>query len=86
MYNLHIVDSYKIWSVEKMKDEIDYAIKNQLGFEHIKVEFVLGRSYNSLCFEWLLHNIVYYITLPFCKIGYMKNINLRCKDVDLQEW
>ena len=36
--------------------------------------------------EWWLHNIGYYLTLPFNKNEKLLAINHRCKDVDLNEW
>jgi hypothetical protein len=44
---------------------------------------VLNRSYLSMYFEWWAHNIGYYISKPFQKY---QHFNLRCKDVDLEEW
>jgi hypothetical protein len=41
----------------------------------------ITRSYTSMYIEWYLHNIGYYITLPF---PWWDNINARCKDVDLE--
>ena len=45
----------------------------------------LNRSWISLYVEWYLHNIGYYITLPFIKIPFINFLNLRFKDVDLNE-
>jgi hypothetical protein len=45
-------------------------------------ERLLNRDYTSLYIEWWLHNIGYYLTKGSTKL---KKINLRCKDVDLEE-
>lgn len=82
--NLHIVDSYDIWSTIKMKSEIQNATKQNYGSED--PESTLNRSYASMYIEWWLHNIGYYLTKPFCRCDYIHKLNLRFKDVDLEEW
>ena len=47
---------------------------------------LLNRTYFDMYIEWILHNIGYYVTKPLCSFKYFKSINLRCKDVDLEEW
>ena len=47
---------------------------------------ILNRSYCSMYLEWWLHNIGYYMTKPFCFVDVVKKINLRFKDVDVEEW
>lgn len=79
MKNIHIQDSYKVWSIAEMK----VAIYKALDFE--PPELALNRSVYSLYIEWWLHNIGYYLTKPFCRIEAIRLINLRCKDVDLEE-
>jgi hypothetical protein len=84
MKNIHIDNSYNVW----LPDEMDKIIisrcmeKYNIG----NAWYILNRSYLSMHIEWWLHNIGYYITKKFCHIEFFKNINLRCKDVDLEEW
>ena len=79
MKNIQIKDSYRIWSITKMKGLIDM----KLGY--INPEHALGRTYSGMYVEWYLHNIGYYLTKPFCGIKAVRVINLRFKDVDLEE-
>ena len=46
---------------------------------------ILNRSYKGMYIEWYLHNIGYYITLPFVNNEYIKSLNNRFKDLDLEE-
>lgn len=82
--NIHISNSYRIWDPVYMRLIINnkcfYALNS------FYPEVILNRSYCSMYIEWWLHNIGYYITKPFCFIEPIRFINLRCKDVDLQEW
>lgn len=48
-------------------------------------DIILGRSYKGMYIEWYLHNIGYWITLPFIKNERIKSINYRCKHIDLEE-
>jgi hypothetical protein len=67
--NIQIKNSYLIWDCSQMRKILD---ENNCE--------ILNRTYFSLYVEWWLHNIGYYITAPFeC----LKDINDRCKDVDL---
>ena len=85
MKNLHINDSYNTWSISEMKRKINETALERYGeFDSIKT--LLNRTYKSMYIEWWLHNIGYYITKPFCHIESIQKINLRCKDVDLEEW
>ena len=84
MKNIHINDSYNIWSTSDMRSILDDESFKQLGSYYTEV--TLNRSYKSMYIEWWLHNIGYYVTKPFCFIKYFSFINLRCKDVDLEEW
>ena len=77
MKNIHINNSYNIWSIFQMKQII-------LKY-HITPTIYLNRSWISLYIEWYLHNIGYYIMLPFCFIPFIKKQCLRCKNVDLNE-
>lgn len=79
MKNIHIPDSYEVWSTATMKAIIYFAI------DFKPPELVLNRTFPSLYIEWWLHNIGYYLTKPFCFIKAIERINLRCKDVDLEE-
>jgi hypothetical protein len=84
MKNIHIDNSYNVWFTDEM-DEI--LISRCMEEYHIgNAGYILNRSYFSMHIEWWLHNIVYYITKPFISINWFYNINLRCKDVDLEEW
>ena len=83
MKNLHIENSYTYWYPKQMKKKIVRMAYRT--YKHVFPEELLNRSYSSMIVEWWLHNIGYYVTLPFCKFEFAKNINLRCKDVDLEE-
>lgn len=83
MNNLHIENSYNIWSIEDMNEKIHTACLEQLGAENASQ--MLNRSYGGMYIEWWLHNIGYYLTSPFCFIDALKTINQRCKDVDIDE-
>lgn len=84
MRNLHIENSYNIWSISKMKSIIDEECVTSYYSDLPKL--YLNRTYLSMYIEWWLHNIGYYITKPFCFIKRIEKINLRCKDVDINEW
>ena len=84
MKNIHINDSYKIWSTSDMHLTLNKECFNQ--FSSYYPEAVLNRLYTTMYVEWWLHNIGYYVTKPFCFIETIRLINLRCKDVDLEEW
>lgn len=84
MKNVHIENSYYIWKPRDMRCMIQRKCFDQLHSYYPEV--VLNRSYFSMYVEWWFHNIGYYITRPFCFIEAIKFINLRCKDVDLEEW
>lgn len=82
MKNIHIENSYKIWSTDKMWHAIDdYCKENNIR----EARYYLNRTNQSMYREWYLHNIGYYLTLPLCRWNIFKSINLRCKDVDLEE-
>ena len=86
MNNLHIENSYKIWSINKMFEMIWDAVYSATNLLTITPQSYLNRTYKSMYIEWWLHNIGYYVTKPFCFIKPIYKINLRCKDVDLNEW
>lgn len=81
MNNLHIVDSYKIWTVKRMTTTIFSVCMGAYGT--YDAETTLNRPWWTLYVEWWLHNIGYYLTKPFIR---MEKLNLRFKDVDLNEW
>ena len=82
--SIQIKDSYRLWKPSAMKNFIQVAV--YLKYRSLFPEEFLNRSYQSMYIEWWLHNIGYYITKPFCFIAFVKKINLRCRDVDLEEW
>ena len=69
-----IVDSYLIWSITKI---------NLLLSQYGDVSLLLNRPKWTIYIEWWLHNIGYYLTLPF---QFLSKYNLRFKDVDLDYW
>ena len=78
-----IKDSYDIWLPTKQKMLcIDACLEN---YQVNQVPMVLNRSWTSIYIEWWLHNIGYYLTKPFCKNDFINKLNLRFKDVDLEE-
>lgn len=81
--SIQIKDSYKTWNTYDMDCWITAVCYIKYGT--FNADTVLNRSYVSMYIEWWLHNIGYYITKPFCFIPFIKKINLRCKDVDLEE-
>lgn len=83
MKNIHIENSYKIWDTFNMQRLIDE--KCYQTYNSPMTDLHLNRSYRSMYIEWWLHNIGYYITKPFCFIELFRKINLRCKDVDINE-
>ena len=83
MKNLHLENSYKIWQTDEMRTMI--CRKAHEVYDCFIPTKLLNRSYLSMYVEWWLHNIGYYVTLPFSFIECIKKINLRCKDVDINE-
>lgn len=84
MKNLHIKDSYNIWDIIDMKEIIeDICLHKYCSYNP---RLALNRSYISMYIEWFFHNIGYHITKPFCFIDFINEINLRFKDVDINEW
>lgn len=79
--SIQIKDSYKIWLPSKMRHDIAIACWSK--YRQCFATDVLNRSYLSMYIEWWLHNIGYYLTR---NIAIFDVINLRCKDVDLEEW
>lgn len=81
---IHIDESYDTWKASSMKVLIILEAKHTYGTDDY--ESLLNRGFVSLYIEWVLHNIGYYLTKPFCKIPYVKFLNSRFRDVDLEEW
>ena len=84
MKNIHIENSYNIWSTKKMKRRIRRKSNELCGL--YDAEGYLCRSYWTMYIEWWLHNIGYYITKPLADISKIKELNERFKHVDLEEW
>ena len=84
MKNIHIEDSYNIWRAGRMKAEINQACL--VKYDSRQATKVLNRSYKSMYIEWWLHNIAYWITLPFINIPTIAFYNERARSVDLEEW
>lgn len=84
MKDIQIENSYNIWDASQMRCHIYNKCYEQYG--SCSPETQLNRSYTSMYIEWWLHNIGYYITKPLCFIDFFSNVNLRCKDVDIDEW
>ena len=83
MKNIHIENSYNVWRTSKMKSIIIDKVSTMSNSDP---EEYLKRSYGTMYIEWILHNIFYYISLPFTGKEYFKTVNERCKHVDLEEW
>ncbi len=82
MKSIQIKDSYKIWRPSEMQAYIMFECYAKYG--SFLARKVLHRSWVDMYCEWWWHNIGYYLTKPFCFIPFIKKINLRCKDVDLE--
>lgn len=83
MKNIHIENSYKTWRPRRMRLKIK-AESFQI-YQNVYAHKVLNRTYPSMYFEWFLHNIGYWLTLPFIKNAKFNVINTRCKHVNLEE-
>lgn len=82
--SIQIKNSYNIWSPAKMKIKLQIEARDcYLSWEPTTV---LNRTYLSMYIEWWLHNIGYCVTKPFIRFEKFNRINLRCKDIDLEEW
>ena len=81
---IQIKNSYNIWKPSRQRD---YAnLEGAAKYNYSDATECLNRSWRSIHVEWWLHNIGYYITKPFCYIDWIRNLNMRFKDVDLEEW
>jgi hypothetical protein len=83
MKSIQIKNSYNIWKPSRQKLYANTETLTKYG--RLTAAGCLNRSWRSIYIEWWLHNIGYYVTKPFCRIEWIKGINLRCKDVDLEE-
>ena len=83
MKNIHIENSYNIWSTGHMWAEIVHQCLLKYG--STQADKILNRSWTGMYIEWWLHNIGYYLTLPFLHIPTMKFFNERFKHIDLEE-
>lgn len=81
---IHIENSYNFWNIDDMHTVIKSKCYDKFG--SYNPEETLNRTYKSMYIEWWLHNIGYHMTKPFRSIDAIHKINLRCKDVDLEEW
>lgn len=83
MRSIQIQNSYSIWNTDVMKELIREACFSR--YKRRDAVKLLNRTYKSMYIEWYLHNIGYYLTLPFIKYNKIKAINERLKHVDLEE-
>lgn len=83
MKNICIENSYSIWDPRIMYVEITNGCR--ATYDIGLADMLLNRSYKGMYIEWWLHNIGYYITLPFIKQEDIKRLNERFKHVDLEE-
>ena len=83
MKSIHIEDSYKIWDKQTMLTAIRWECKDK--YDSSYADIVLNRSYKGMYIEWWLHNLGYYLTLPFIAKESIKKLNDRFKHVDLEE-
>ena len=83
MRNLHIHDSYDVWTISRMRLIIYFGCALE-GWEYPPAK-ALNRSMRGMYIEWYLHNIGYWLTLPFIKNNTIKKLNERFKHLDLEE-
>lgn len=83
MKSIQIKYSYNIWDIPTMILKIEKECKNK--YNSTEADKVLNRSYTGMYIEWWLHNIGYYLTLPFVANEKIKELNKRFKYVDLEE-
>ena len=81
--NLRIENSYNTWDRYAMFAAITTKCNNEYGC--YLADKVLNRTYRGIYIEWWLHNIGYWLTLPFIKNEKVKALNERFKHVDLEE-
>ena len=83
MKSIQIKNSYHMWRPRVHKVYANLEVMAEGGRA---ATLYLNRSWASIHIEWWLHNIGYYVTKPFIRFEKLEKINLRCKDVDLEEW
>lgn len=81
---IQIENSYQVWSTTQINSLVQQKTLVKYGTEDAKT--ALNRGHLSIYIEWWYHNIGYYITKPFCFIEAINKINLRCKDVNLEQY
>ena len=81
--SIHIENSYKTWTITQMVCDIEWECRVKYGT--LRAGEILKRSYKGMYIEWYLHNIGYWLTLPFIKNKTIKALNERFKHVDLEE-
>ena len=81
---IKVKDSYRIWDT-KIMDALIHILSYR-DHDNADASRVLNRSYKSMYFEWYLHNVGYYVTLPLRFIKPISKLNDRLRDVDLEEW
>ena len=81
--NIHIENSYNTWSPTMMYGKILVECYQKYG--SVVASKVLNRSMRGMYIEWYIHNIGYWLTLPFIKKDNIKALNERFKHVDLEE-
>ena len=80
---IHIENSYNIWSTIIMFTYINRECL--IKYDSLSADIKLNRSYRGMYIEWYLHNIGYWLTLPFIKNEKIRALNERFKHVDLEE-
>lgn len=80
---IKIKNSYNVWDIVMMRSLI--KLESLRKYNVVDADKKLNRTYRSMYIEWYLHNIGYYLTLPFIKHEYINFLNKRFKDVDLEE-
>ena len=83
MKNIHIEDSYNTWNTNEMYSAIIHQC--HISYGSMEADRVLNRTYRGMYIEWYLHNIGYFLTLPFIQNPTMEFLNKRLKSVDLEE-
>ena len=68
--NIHIENSYTTWSTTMMSGKM--IVECWQKYREVRVDRVLNRSYRGMYIEWYLHNIGYWLTLPFIKNNKIK--------------
>lgn len=83
MKSLHIENSYNVWIIDDMRFIIQGKCFDKYGSR--LADNVLNRTYRGMYIEWYIHNIGYWLTLPFIDNEGINKINQRFKHVDLEE-